>query len=398
MSWRSSPRSVFTAIGVITDVPQWGFYLLGLVWWIEELELDPFRLIMLGTALEASLLLSEIPTGVLADRFSRQWSVVVAFVLMGAAMILHAATTNYGVLIASQVMFGLGWAFRSGADIAWLTDQQATHDFTVGEVLVRRQRIILLSAAVSLPVVIVMGSWSLRGSIIVLGGVVLLGGLVVGPLLVAGESAPESHGMAMADIARTGWKITRNRPTIRRVVGMVFLLGLGAEAIDRLGFQRFLTRGDFGEASLLVTGVLFVCLALGGAATVRVVEARLSAGVSYNSMALMLIVLAVVGVTAVIVAPAAGIAAGLLLQDSTREALVPVTAAWANPSTDDDTRATVHSFISQAEGVGEAVGGLCAASIVWATSVSAALLWTVVLFSLAAVVTKPKEPTVAPAA
>ena len=40
-------------------------------------------------------------------------------------MFLHVVTTNYGVLLASQALFGLGWTFRSGADVAWLTDEMA---------------------------------------------------------------------------------------------------------------------------------------------------------------------------------------------------------------------------------------------------------------------------------
>ncbi|MGI9614780.1 MAG: hypothetical protein ACR2QO_17850, partial [Acidimicrobiales bacterium] len=45
-----------------------------------ELELPSLQLVLLGTAMELALLLAEVPTGVVADAYSRNWSVVIGFV------------------------------------------------------------------------------------------------------------------------------------------------------------------------------------------------------------------------------------------------------------------------------------------------------------------------------
>ncbi len=40
--------------------------------------LTPFQLVVVGTAMEAAVFVSEIPTGVVADLYSRRWSVIIA--------------------------------------------------------------------------------------------------------------------------------------------------------------------------------------------------------------------------------------------------------------------------------------------------------------------------------
>ena len=45
---------------------------------------DPLRLVLLGVALEATIFLFEIPTGVIADSYSRKWSVVIGLMMTGS--------------------------------------------------------------------------------------------------------------------------------------------------------------------------------------------------------------------------------------------------------------------------------------------------------------------------
>ena len=410
---RRSPTTTFHLIGVLGEVPLWAFYMVGIVWWVNDLQLTAFQLIMLGTALEVSALIAEVPTGALADRFGRGGSVLVSFVLMGVSMIVHGATTNYAMLVLSQVLVGIGWTFRSGADVAWLSDQfgESTEtDDLVGKVVVRRHLITQIATAATMPFVVLLGWWSLRGTLMLLGVFLLVGGLIVRPLIDAGLASsaratdpvgerrsskhhdgvsadndvkPEEPPATIGSIFRQGRGVAAKQPVIRRLLLMVFVFGLGEEAIDRLGYQRFLEEGDFGDSSLALTGVLFVVLALTGAVIVRQVERRTETGTQIAVLAGGLVGLAAVGTIFVVFSPIIGIAAGLMMQDAAREALSPVTTSWANPFTDQQSRATVHSFLSLANGLGVAIGGLCAAAIAVVGGVSPALLWSVAAFMAA---------------
>ena len=58
---------------------------------VTEAELNPLQLVLVGTALEASSFLFEVPTGVVADVYSRRLSIIIGNVLIGAGFILWGA-------------------------------------------------------------------------------------------------------------------------------------------------------------------------------------------------------------------------------------------------------------------------------------------------------------------
>ena len=112
--WRA-PERIFVGMGVTFDAATWAWYLAAIVWWTVDLGYGPLQLVLLGTVLEVTALVTEVPTGMVADRVSRKWSVVSSYAMMSTAMMLSAATRDYGVMLAAQALFGLGWTFRSGA-------------------------------------------------------------------------------------------------------------------------------------------------------------------------------------------------------------------------------------------------------------------------------------------
>ena len=156
-------------MGMAHDAATWAFYLAAIVWWTIDLGYGPLQLVLLGTTLEITMLVSEVPTGVVADRFSRKWSTVLSFAIMTAAMFLHVATTEYWVLLISQALFGLGWTFRSGADVAWLTDEAAwlaegtdTADVDQSPILLRRHRLGMVAGLAALLPTTLLGGGNLR--------------------------------------------------------------------------------------------------------------------------------------------------------------------------------------------------------------------------------------------
>ena len=102
-----------------------GYFVVVTVWWVVDADLSPLQLVLLGTALEVSVLLGEVPTGVVADTFSRKWSLVISQIIMAIGIILSGLTVAFVPLLISQVLWGLGWTFTSGADVAWVTDELA---------------------------------------------------------------------------------------------------------------------------------------------------------------------------------------------------------------------------------------------------------------------------------
>ena len=61
------------------------------VYLVNELHLSPLQLVLMGTAMEAAVFLFEVPTGVVADTYSRRLSLVIGYLGMGLAWLAVGA-------------------------------------------------------------------------------------------------------------------------------------------------------------------------------------------------------------------------------------------------------------------------------------------------------------------
>ena len=77
----------------------------------------------MGTTLEASIFLFEVPTGVVADVYSRRLSVILGYVLIGLGFLVWGALPLFLPILLGQVLWGIGYTFTSGATQAWITDE-----------------------------------------------------------------------------------------------------------------------------------------------------------------------------------------------------------------------------------------------------------------------------------
>ena len=93
-----------------------------MVFLITRLQLNPLELTFVGTVLELTVTLCEIPTGVVADTVSRKVSIVIGVALLGFGFLLYAVP-SYPVILLAQVVWAVGYTFTSGADVAWITDE-----------------------------------------------------------------------------------------------------------------------------------------------------------------------------------------------------------------------------------------------------------------------------------
>ena len=137
------------------------------VYWVTSGRLDPLQLLLLGTALELTYFLLQLPTGVLADLVSRRLFVLAGLFILGLALIMQSLSPAFGNLLAAQVVGGTGFAMLDGALEAWVADELGAEQIT-GVYLRATQYGLVATIAGSL-----------------LSGVVALGGLYL-PLRIGG--------------------------------------------------------------------------------------------------------------------------------------------------------------------------------------------------------------------
>jgi DHA3 family tetracycline resistance protein-like MFS transporter len=98
------------------------------VYRVQTVGLKPLQLVLVGMVLELAVLIFKVPTGVLADTYSRRLSVIVGFFLIGAGFMLVGSTHIFLAVLIAQVIWGTSYTFISGALQAWIADEVGERD------------------------------------------------------------------------------------------------------------------------------------------------------------------------------------------------------------------------------------------------------------------------------
>jgi DHA3 family tetracycline resistance protein-like MFS transporter len=61
------------------------------VYYVTEVGMSPLQLVLVGTLMEVAIFVFEVPTGVVADTYSRRLSIVIGTAVIGLAVILFGA-------------------------------------------------------------------------------------------------------------------------------------------------------------------------------------------------------------------------------------------------------------------------------------------------------------------
>ena len=88
----------------------------------DERGLSLAQITLLEVPLFLLIVLIEVPTGAIADRFGRKVSLMLASAILALAMFVYGIATSYPLILVSNLAWGLAFTFRSGADTALLYD------------------------------------------------------------------------------------------------------------------------------------------------------------------------------------------------------------------------------------------------------------------------------------
>lgn len=354
---------------------------------VVELDLTALQLVLLGTALELSVLISEVPTGVVADALSRKWSVVISFLIVGVGMFSSAFVESFGWLLVTQVIWGLGWTFQSGAETAWITSELGSPGATE-PLIVRRAKLQLLASMLGIAVGAGIGQLMSLSTVMASAGVLLFvwGVYLARWMPETGFSREEGSPIANAKrLLVAGIAVVRQTSALRILVVAILVAGLAEEAVDRLDVLRLVEAGLDTNAAVVI-GFVAAFEALMGAAALWRIEHRVA---GQGAVAVYSTIYLVSAVFVVLLALAPAWAVGgvaIVIQGGIRQAAVPAVTVWANAHIEESTRATVHSFVGQFEALGEIGGGIALGTVAALTSVPTALLSSAGLMVVAAAV------------
>jgi MFS transporter, DHA3 family, tetracycline resistance protein len=363
---RPPATSVYYGVEFLLSMPTWVVVALYLV---QDVDLSPFELVVMGTAMEAAVFLFEIPTGVVADTYGRKLSLVIGFLGMGTTWLLVGVASAAWVIVLLWALWGISYTFTSGAYQAWITDEVGVE--RVPQVFLRGARFSYAGAFLGLFLSVLIGTQSLQAAVIAGGAVSIV--CAVGCILLMPETGfrrrpREERSGAFAELRTTalaGGRFVRAQPVLLMLLGIAFFMGTASEAFDRLKEAHFLR--EIGLPSL---GDLDAVVWFGGFTAVSMVFGFFAVGLllrrfersGTEGIAKLLVVFTAVLAAAQLLFAFTGVALmavfSLLVSLLARQLIFPLWDTWVNQQiTDSSVRATVNSISGQADAIGQAAGG-----------------------------------------
>jgi DHA3 family tetracycline resistance protein-like MFS transporter len=363
---RPGAERLYYSLTFVLSMPTW---VVMAVYLVRNLHLTPLQLVLMGTAMEAAVFLFEVPTGVVADTYSRRLSLIIGYLGMGLAWLAVAFVSAPWLVIVLWALWGISYTFTSGAEQAWIADEIGAEK--VPRVFLRAARIGQVGAVVGLVLQVAVGAASLRAGV-ALGGVFTIAcGLACIPLM-------EEHGFRrrppeerfsplreMRTTAAAGAHYARAAPVILLLIAVAVFMGASSEGFDRLKEAHFLRDVGLPAIGSLSPVVWFGILWLigmvngiiGTTLLIRRVERRGLTTISTSLLCCAAFELVAMLVFALAWSPWAAIV-GVLGVFLGRSLASPLYTIWLNDQiTDSRVRATVFSITGQGDAIGQAGGG-----------------------------------------
>ena len=368
-------------------------FTVNMVYQVTVVGLSPLQLVLVGTVLEATCFLFEVPTGIVADVYSRRLSILIGIALIGCGFTLEGSIPAFWAVIGAQVLWGIGYTFTSGATEAWITDEIGEE--AVGPVFLRGGQMWLIGGLAGTLFSVALGLVTIQLPMILAGigmFVLAIGLYAIMPerhmhVTPREERSTFTHAMS---IARDGFQLARNRPVVKVIIVISLIVGLASEAFDRLNTASVIDRFDFptvfgSDSPVLWFGISGVVSTVLGLAASEIFKRRNPESLGTGVPARLLAFTAAIQVGAVVVFALSGnlwLAFGMLWLRSVLGAISgPVEGAWLNRNLESSSRATVISMVGQANAIGQVAGGPALGWVGSMVSVRAALLGSALVLS-----------------
>lgn len=368
-------------------------FTVNLLYHVQVVKLDPFQLVLVGTVLELTVFLFEIPTGVVADLKSRKLSIIIGYFLIGAGFIIEGMFPFFMAVILSQILWGLGYTFTSGAKQAWIADEIGEEKASLA--FLKGAKAENLGKFIAIPLSIVVGYFMVNLPIII-GGVSMIGLAVLLPFFMKEEhfkpAATEERVSTWNHLRDSLKKIlyySRASFLLRILFLIALLFGLYSEGFDRLWMSHFIEAADLSiltDAQLvLFMGALQFIVVVLSFAVLHYMSKSLGIQQQKSIYVSLFIGSSFIIGSLVGFAFSSTIVSLLIfyvIVQVSRQSMYPLTDIWLNRLiVDSGTRATFFSVKGQVDAIGQISGGPMIGMIASKFMIKTALIISAVLLA-----------------
>ena len=359
------------------------------VYHIEIVHLNPLQLILVGTTLELACFIFEIPTGIVADVYSRKLSIVIGGVLTGVGFILEGSISSFIFVLVAQIVWGLGSTFISGSLEAWIAEEEKNKD--LDEIYIKGAQAGQIGAFIGIVLSTVIANFSVRLPIIVSGVLFIILALFLWLYMPENNFKPSAPGdlntfKKMVYTFKSGLKFVKSKSIIMILLAVTLFYGLSSEGYDRLSNAHFLQDttlpklgnlssvtwfGIFGILGMILSFIVMHFMAKNLKNEDNRKNGKLLLCINILYISSMLIFALTKNFSLMLIA--------YLATNTFRIINEPIFSAWLNGHIDDNSRATVLSINGQMNSLGQILGGPIIGIIATNISVSIGIACTSLL-------------------
>lgn len=383
---RLNAYAIYMLYSGLSAFAQNTIFTMNIVYQVETVKLNPLQLILVGTTLETTCFLCQVPTGVLADTYSRRLSIIIGTLLCGVGFLIEGLFPTFVVVLLAQVLWGIGATFTSGAQEAWVSDEVGTEK--VGRTFIRATQIGQIAALASIP----FSTWlaATRLNIPIITGSLMLIALSFFLFIVM----PERHFRAAAREERSSWRAmgkmmvdgfraVRHSSLLLIILAITIFAAMSSEGFDRLNIAHFAHDYTFPALGHLSSVTWFGIISAGAMLLTLLVTEIIRRSVDMRKQRATVIAMfgcqlgLIIGLA--VFALSGNFYVALLaywIARTCRNADIPLYNAWLVQNSDPRMRATIISMFGQVDAIGQIAGGPGVGLIGSLVSLRAALLAT----------------------
>lgn len=352
-----------------------------IVYRIDLANLEPYQLILLGTALEIAVIFFEIPTGLVADKYSRKLSVVIGYFIIGLGFLVELLTLKFIWIFLAQIIWGFGYTFISGALDAWVSDE--THNKEIEQTYIKANTISKVMTIFGIIGALGFGIIDIRLPMLLSAILYILMSLI---LIFVMKERVEKEVMhhSMVHQFKLGLKHIFKHPMLKIFVVTAFLLGLYSEGIDRLEEYIVLdkiTLTIFSELpSIYIVSIMHMVVALLGVVMLLIIKKHVKEGLKVYQWFLALVLFMSFGLLIFAYLPNAYLAMlGFFFFRMTRQGLDPLYTSILAREIPSKMKATVMSTFGQIDGIGQIFSGILMTTLAFVLGTKAILTTTALI-------------------
>jgi DHA3 family tetracycline resistance protein-like MFS transporter len=344
-------------------------FTVNLLYHVQTVKLDPLQLVLIGTVLELSVFLFEIPTGVVSDLKSRKLSIVIGYILIGLGFLMEGLFPYFITVLLAQIVWGIGYTFTSGSQQAWIADEIGEERASLA--FIRGAKAGNLGQVIAIPLSILMGYFMINLPIII-GGLCMVG---LGFYLMVFMTEENFKPMDKVERTSTWGSMKENMSKVifhskaSFIMRMLFLIalfvGFYSEGFDRLWISHFLEVSNISmlteeELVVIMGGIQFIVVLVSFAALHLMNRSSIHQNIRQIYVVLFvasfLIIISLIGFafsTYMI-----GLLIFYVIIQVTRQVMYPLEDIWLNKIIPDSSaRATFFSMKGQVDAIGQIGGG-----------------------------------------